>query len=210
MSPDVLQALLRTNVLRTQFLTYVESGLHSLQLYETDFTVSGSRGNAKVYTVELAGKANKTTASDPFPSYVCGYKDNGIVRVHLGTQADFCFTVTMNSCTFGIGSQNEGGVLVTHANAKSGGSFPSAEMQQMSAAERQATMSRIVHGPDATLIQPSDYYEDLGLVEDKLHTTTVGIRIAARWRFFLHRYKVRNAAKSCTFLDFAEFQTANG
>lgn len=209
MSPDVMMAMLRTSVVRTQFLTYVDSGLHELQLYETDFSVTKGGGLAKVYTLEKSGKANKTTASDPFQSYVCGYEDNRIRRVYLASEANFCFTTTMNSCTFGIGSQSADGVLVSHANAKSGGSFPGAEMQAMSAAERQEKMVKVVHGPNTNFIAASDYYEDLGMTTEKLHTTTAGIRINNRWKFFLHRYKVNNKAKACTFLDFREFQTNN-
>jgi hypothetical protein len=50
-------------------------------------------------------------------SFICDYKVNSFQCAVLTSKANFCFTVTMNGCTFGIGSPTPSGeILVSHCN----------------------------------------------------------------------------------------------
>ncbi len=53
-----------------------------------------------------------------FLSYICASKTGEInYQGAFGPEREFCFTTTMNGCTFGIGSPtSDGSVLVSHAN----------------------------------------------------------------------------------------------
>ena len=58
-----------------------------------------------------------TAGADSCLAYICDYKKGEINYQVLGREAKFCFTTTMNGCTFGIGSPtSDGSVLVSHAN----------------------------------------------------------------------------------------------
>ena len=118
---------------------------------------------------------------DGFASYVCDYGRNEINYQVLGKEADFCFTITINGCTFGVGSPTEdGSVLVSHGNlAELQGTSQDPEGDQ---AARQLAVGHQLHGDGATYLTP-DMYRD-----GKANVTMFGMRVGSAWKFYYQRY----------------------
>src|SRR5205085_12026175 len=84
--------------------------------------------NGAVGTVRAVGRSapcpvlqvDRAVAGDPgaFLTWICDYARDDIKYRTLSNARPFCFTATMNGCTFAIGSAGANGVLtVSHANA---------------------------------------------------------------------------------------------
>jgi hypothetical protein len=125
-------------------------------------------------------------------SFICGYKLGEMHCVILTSDADFCFTRTMNGCTFGIGSPTScGDVLVSHANS------PKGENEQL-----KSTQSLFNNGGGTTgILEPSLYRmgggslgnsRETGLTINGMNTaTTFGIRDRKtnKWKFYFQSYR---------------------
>lgn len=64
-------------------------------------------------------RTRQPTDARGLPVYFCGYEQNKTIPLMLKNAAFWMFTVTMDGCTFGVGSQargNLGSVRVAHAN----------------------------------------------------------------------------------------------
>ncbi len=112
-------------------------------------------------------KLRKKTANDArgLRVYFCGYEQNKTIPLMLGNDANWMFTVTMNGCTFGVGSQAgaDGAVRVAHANnakqMKPGISVgPDGGVTGRAAQARVQAMYATSHvGPGGLLIEPDTY-----------------------------------------------------
>ena len=138
---------------------------------------------------EVTVKGGKTTPmlrlldsskdQESFESYICDYKDGEINYQVLDKKADFCFTWTMNGCTFGIGKPAaDGSVLVSHGNVKGMG-VPRGCQQ-----EAQASLANQMHGGQVSLLEPITYRQG----GDEM-STTFGIREGTAWKFYYQSYR---------------------
>jgi len=122
-------------------------------------------------------RCNGVGAADSLPSYVCNYQANDVRSVTLAAVRDFCFTITLNGCTFGIGPVAPGGVrVVSHANT-GGNTLP------------QRTQTWAAHAVPAnsvaiTMLEPALYRKMGG----NLQATVFGLRIGGNWQFHFQLY----------------------
>src|SRR5207245_559822 len=94
-------------------------------------------------------RSNGAGENDSVRAYVCNYTPNAIQTVDLSSAGDYCFTINLNGCTFGIGPVVRGVRRVSHANT--GGN---------SLAQRNQTWN--AHGVAANslgikMLEPSEY-----------------------------------------------------
>jgi hypothetical protein len=177
MRPDELLALMRGNVVKTGLLknTKVYGRTEKLQITEDAYATATYHDTAcKVYNLKQA-------ATGGFDAYVCDYGRNQINYQVLGNEADFCFTITMNGCTFGVGTPaSDGSLLVSHGNL--------AELEGHrldpvgNQAERQLAVGHQLHGEGASYLTPDMYRGD------KANVTMFGIRVSGAWKFYYQRY----------------------
>ncbi len=207
MSAIEVAGILAQHVVRTSFLgARTFTGATDLFLFTTDFTATHPNGApCNVYQLKPEGPGAKAFPT-PIKSYILNYKENSIQRLYLGADANLCFTVTMNSCTFGIGAPSAKGVLVTHANSRTTMLGQSTALNQE---QRQAQMVNVVHGPGATMVAPGAYHRDDYGNGIKQHMTTVGVRFMGAWQFHLHKHLVNNTAKQCTWLSWEKVALNN-
>lgn len=131
--------------------------------------------NAAVYALKHCGQNDQG-----FSSYICDYQENEINYQVLDKEADFCFTITMNGCTFGIGSPtSDGSILVTHCNTRTNTENGLLDGDQQN---RQRTLALAFHGSNTGLFEPSSYRKN------KENATTFGIRSKGEWQFYYQSY----------------------
>jgi hypothetical protein len=118
-----------------------------------------------------------------FKGYYCGYKADETVTAQLSSKADYFFSVRMDGCTLGIGSQSgDGSCLVAHANRKSDGA-------QMRAEQSNDLESKI---RKVSMMQPRDYSWDPAQDKDDtqiIKATPLGWRDGKRWTFMYQKYR---------------------
>lgn len=197
MTPEELLSIMRHNVVKTGLLknTKVYGRPERLSLTEdTVFKAKHHLFSCKVYNVRQAKEDESS-----FRSYVCDYGRNEINYQVLGTEADFCFTITMNGCTFGIGSPTgDGSVLVSHGNmAELEGTDEDPTGDQF---ERQLKVGQQFHGHGTTFLTPEMYRRK------HANVTMVGMRIKGKWKFFYQRY-IAVGGGTFRLLSFDELKT---
>lgn len=136
-------------------------------------------GAIDVYS--LVNSDTVTSKSEGLLSYICDYEKNNIRGCVLGKAAGFCFTTTMNGCTFGIGSVgSDGAVMVTHSNRAEAG-----------ATQRSEQFEAVVgaHGSKklAGMLNPAIYRPVSGM-----SSTTIGVKEPGGWKFYFQSWKVDN------------------
>jgi hypothetical protein len=111
-------------------------------------------------------------------AYICNYQANDKRSVPIGTNADFCFTITLNGCTFAVGPVQAGNTrLVSHAN--SGGNTV-LQRQQTRTAQQSGNLAGVA------LLEPANYRR---LSQTQAISTTVfGIRTGLAWKFYFQVY----------------------
>ena len=118
------------------------------------------------------------------PSYICNYLPNTVHSVDIGGLGDFCFTVTLNGCTFGIGPAGIGGARrVAHANR--GGN---------TLLQRGQIQGAFGVGPNLaglTLLEPAQYRRLSDVLN--MQATVFGIRTATNWRFYFQAFSTHGA-----------------
>lgn len=114
-------------------------------------------------------------------SHICNYTANTHHSVLLTNGPNFCFTITLNGCTFGIGAPDgQGRRVVTHAN--SGGNTVN-----------QRGMVQGAHGANnnmdgVRLLEPSLYRRVNPTAN--MQATVFGIRTGLNWNFYFQSYEV--------------------
>jgi hypothetical protein len=191
MNFDALLTLVSTSIVKTGLLpsTKVYGRPERLQLKE-DLVAKGTCKEVpcKVYNVTTAA-----AGADSFLSYISDDKTGEINYQVLAREANFCFTTTMNGCTFGIGSPTtDGSVLVSHANMAVP-LVPTPETKALGAglvplgdqAERQLEVARALHGPGANYLTPDMYRHE------HANVTLIGGRTSTgAWKFYYQRWAV--------------------
>ena len=144
--------------------------------------VNTSDNPCNVYSLSKAADSDTTVIH----AYFCDYTGGQIRHQILSKAAAICFTITMDGCTFGIGSSTPTGcVLVTHANAT--GAHPDiADLGERAAANIQTqkdwTLADL--GADATLLEPTAYRP-----AGEQIATTFGVREGSGWDFYYQSYR---------------------
>lgn len=181
MTPDDLLQLMNNALVKTGTLRNATrfGRPESLELVpETFFKgVDTARKEIKVYNLKQT-----TQKGAGFLSYVCDYKRGELHYQVLDREADFCFTVTMNGCSFGVGAPNaDGSVLVSHGNMAFVKDAP--DVPSGSSAERQEALAEALHGPNLAILDPRNYRREQESI------TTFGVRIKDDWKFFYQSYR---------------------
>ncbi len=136
--------------------------------------VDGHGAPMGVYEITNVG----VNAGNQLQSYICNYIPGTAQTVHVGLFADFCFTVNMNGCTFGIGPAGPvGDRHVVHANNPAGSVFQRGQVQ--------ATLGVGANLAGVTLLEPAQY-RHLGIAG--LQATTFGILNGANWQFYFQSF----------------------
>jgi len=133
---------------------------------------------------------------DSLDVYWCPYYNNDVGSAMLGTDADYVFTVSMNACSFGVGSYAAPGVVrVAHANsANSANSYGiGSQGDIVPAMTQQAKVQRaFLYGAKATssIIAFDDYMICDGSFNLRMRSTTFGELSADRavWKFYTLQY----------------------
>jgi hypothetical protein len=105
----------------------------------------------------------RPSEDDAFRTYWCPYKQNGIAGVAIGREAKFMFTVQLNGCSLGLGSEtSDGSRLVRHVNmSASGPKEADAADVRPAKQEQQAQHQRILIRQEgdfgSQIVQPQDY-----------------------------------------------------
>ena len=127
-----------------------------------------------------------------FDAYWCPYEQNQTLHCMLGTEARYMFTATMDGCSFGVGSQNNGVCRVAHSNegtfggSREGvyGTNGARVFQHMEQANRLQYEIPNLTG----IIAPNAYQQDYD-GEYALTATTFGIRNNTNtWEFYTQKY----------------------
>ncbi|MEZ5670357.1 MAG: hypothetical protein R3F55_23585 [Alphaproteobacteria bacterium] len=182
-----------------------------LEFREVDFPKGrmGGTASATDCRVLALGRSAHSDPNKALLSYVCEYSEGAARFVALGKGAGFCFTCTMNGCTFGIGSKApDGTVLVAHANAK--GQFSGAVdafekrvgrgISQVERSELQsAHQVSMLTGAYASLgFQGSVGFLDPGAYRGGgvCNATTVGYRCGNEWNFAFQSLRTSSGVTS--------------
>lgn len=175
-APMSLLDFMATNIIATGLLP--NSTLNSvpefltLEKKTTPVTVGGEAVGHVYY---LKG-STETSSARALNAYICDYEKNDTKFVLLGQNARFCFTITMNGCTFGIGKPgSDGSVIVSHSNRAS----------DPNQAETQRRITLDSHkNRQVTMLEPSMYRP-----VERMTCTTFGIRAGRQWKFYFQSYR---------------------
>jgi hypothetical protein len=174
------------------------TAVSAYNLAATGWTCTNVGGGAVACQVVAArgqyGAAGTPDHIEDLMVYWCGYAQDSIqfsVLPGVGGPG-VMLTPTMDGCTFGIGhSARDGTCMVTHANNATQQAGPN-DMGTMPQAQRQATKGLFKQARIKVkyLMQPDDYrWADEGHGPRMIaSSSTYGIRAAAHWRFYRHRY----------------------
>lgn len=148
-----------------------------LELKPNPFPSEVEKDGRQIPVYKLVNSTTANSTSTGLYSYICDYTQNDIEDCRLGTDAKFCFTITMNGCTFAIGSQSgDGSCRVSHAN-KGGKSFV------------QRNMVFDSYGDDrVSMMEPALYRNLTSSVS--LNATTFGISDGGYWEFHFQSYVI--------------------
>ena len=174
--PSALLAFLQTNIIATGLLPNSQQPGVPEYLYLDKKDTPVIQDGKEVGKVWYLKASDKNTTNTALFSYICDYQKNDTKFVMLGDRAKFCFTITMNGCTFGIGAPNSSGdVIVSHCNRAS----------DSNQAVTQRDITRGGHkNANVTLLEPSMYRPVA-----QMTCTTFGLRIGSTWKFYFQSYR---------------------
>lgn len=150
-----------------------------------------------VYAVfNLSNLPLGVTPEGYFNAYIVDYLAGEVHQTVLGREADLCFTVTINGCTFSLGAPApDGTLIVSHTNMKNTGSgtqdlltatggvaVPDV-LKPMVQENVQARIAKQLHG-SGVMLGPSQYYNPTRTN----HLTVFGMRGGA-WSFHYLSYR---------------------
>ncbi|NJA06526.1 hypothetical protein HC024_12465 [Methylococcaceae bacterium WWC4] len=177
MTPSELLNLMDSSIVKTGFLKNTSVyGRAELVSLTPDSQFKGVNENGKAIPVYNLKQSTSEMAG--FKAYICDYSPDKVHYQVLDKEAYFCFTITMNGCTFGVGSQNtDGTLMVTHGNMGSSG---------LGEQYNEAVDLLMGH---ATYITP-EMYARKSLSETKKNLATFGVRLNGAWSFFYQKYEI--------------------
>lgn len=162
----------------------------------------GSIGGVEcdVYDIKnMAGPVEVEEPDESLYSYIVDYAVGETNFQVLADEADFCFTVTINGCTFARGIPAvDGTLIVSHTNmnrardssavvdvgAVTGGVDYEPAVAPMVQENVQSRIAQQMHGT-GTMLGPSQYYNPTR----SNNLTVFGIRGVAGWTFFYQSYR---------------------
>lgn len=206
MTATALQTLMGNAVVNTGMLrNAVVSGRPETLFLVKEKHAKGKNGINDCDVYSLKNMASPVATDDPAASlfsYIVDYAVGETCMQVLGSEADFCFTVTINGCTFALGMPaSDGTLVVSHTNMKkvSGKSSTTdfaaitgsvdvpSELTSMVQENVQAKVVTGLHG-SGRLLGPTQYYN--GNRNNRL--TVFGLRGHAGWTFYYQSYTVQS------------------
>ena len=183
-APDLLLTWLNANMLRAPVLNAGPPGT-TWATFTPATLLPGIPGGAAVAVNQHGAPMDVFDigvgggAGNGVPAYICNYAAGNCRHVDLGSLGDYCFTVTLNGCSFGVGPFGAaGGKRAAHAN--SGGNAILQRNQLQVAFGAGANLAGI------SLLQPNDYRRLSPTLN--LQATVFGIRQGTQWRFYFQCY----------------------
>lgn len=208
MTPSELLALAAKSVIRPGLLknTTHYGRAESLALTpvpnETGQAPDGK--SSPVYYIKQAGSADAA-----FKAYVCDYKEGELNYQVLAKEAPFCFTTTINGCTFSVGiGAPDGSLMVSHTNMKSDKMDPTDLVTRgaQSQAQFQGAVATEFHG-HGTLVDPTVYWSGGDLAEGrKINITVFGVYDLG-WKFHYQRWTRDSTTRVNKLIDLNSFAT---
>lgn len=136
-------------------------------------------------------------------AYWCQYSEDKTYSVVVGSAANLMFTADMNGCSLGVGSRTTNGErLVTHANCQTIGELITG-FADIPGAASQLAVTRMMQqffqqlslqqaqgsDPGLATVDPPLYRHDSSVPDQRLSSTTFGIRDAATntWAFYVQK-----------------------
>lgn len=206
MKPAQLLALAAKSVIRpgllknTRHYGRAESLVLTAVPNETGQAPDGK--SSPVYYIKQAGQEGGA-----FNAYICDYKEGELNYQVLGTEAPFCFTTTINGCTFSVGvPAPDGALMVSHTNMKL------SEMDPTDAVTRGAMPQTNFQGAVATefhghgvLVDPTVYWTGGDRIDgNKINVTVFGI-FDRGWKFFYQRWTRDGVTRINKLIDLNSF-----
>lgn len=199
-SPADLLEILSNHVVLASFVPYVQFADIPQRLALRHEDTQAEKREGGICSVFSLGPPRAGTDDPQFDSYVCNYREGRTHQVTLGRVADFCCTMSMNGCTWGVGTPvADGTVIATHSNARGAGTLLTPEQQ--AGAQRAATHD--ILGPAADLLEPADYRAGGAIV------TMVGLWLENEWQFHYQRYTREGGGTHYTLLNCNRMTTRN-
>jgi hypothetical protein len=210
MTPSELLAIAAKDVIRPGMLKNTKTYGRAERLAlvkvpdETGSTPNGKK--SKVYYIKQAG-----SDGEGFLAYVCDYNEGEINYQVLSNEAKFCFTTTINGCTFSLGiPAADGTLIVSHTNMKST-KMDKADLGvrgSASQADFQAQVATQFHGR-GTMVDPTVYWAAGDHVAGKkVNVTVFGVNDGG-WKFYYQRWTRDGGSKVNTLLDLNAFSTSS-
>lgn len=210
MTPSALLAIAAKDVIRPGMLkntkTYGRAETLALVKVPGETGEGPGGGPAEVYYIKQAG-----SAPGGFPAYVCDYNEGELNYQVLASEAKFCFTTTINGCTFSLGMPGgDGTLIVSHTNMKSEKMDPQDRVTRGTAsqADFQGQVATQFHG-HGTLVDPTVYWAGGDMSGGKkINITVFGVNDGG-WKFYYQRWTRDGMSKVNKLLDLNPFTTSS-
>jgi hypothetical protein len=210
MTPAALLTLAARDVMRPGPLknstTYGRAQMLSLAKVpgETGLQPDGTPSDA--YFVRHAGEGEKG-----FLAYICDYEPGKLSYQVLSTEAKFCFTTTINGCTFTLGMPSgDGTLIVSHTNMRT------TAMDKRDVETRGKTATVTFQGMVAadfhrhgTMLDSTIYWAAGDSVDGRgINVTVFGINDGG-WKFYFQRWTFNSLTRVNKLLDLNAFATSS-
>ncbi len=210
MTPSELLGIAATNVIRPGMLKNTKTYGRPEKLGLV--AVAGETGQApngqasQVYYIKQV-----TDGGEGFLSYICDYGEGQINYQVLSSEAKFCFTTTINGCTFSLGMPGpDGTMIVSHTNMIDRKMDPGDRVARgtTSQTDFQAQVANQFHGT-GTMVDPTIYWSGGDLDGGrKINITVFGVYDSG-WKFYYQRWTRDGGSKVNTLIDLTPFATSS-
>lgn len=210
-TPSAFLALAAKDVIRPGLLkntkTYGRAEMLALVKVPNESGEKPDGTASDVFYIKQAGDA-----PNPFMGYICDYKEGEINYQVLSTEAKFCFTTTINGCTFSLGMPGgDGTLIVSHTNMKSDKMDPQDLVTRggTSQTDFQGQVATDFHG-HGTLVDPTVYWAGGDRTGGglKINITVFGVNDGG-WKFYFQRWTRDSNTRVNKLLDLTPFTTSS-
>ncbi len=161
-----------------------------ITIQKLDAVLISNKPDGAVYSIVFADTPHSLDV------YWCPYYQDDTGSAMLGTDANYVFTVSMNACSFGVGSYAEPGkVRVAHANSTTSsasyGIKSVADIEPAMIQQKKIQRAFLANkGAAQNIIAYDDYMMDGGMFNQRFRSTTFGELSADRraWAFYTLQY----------------------
>jgi hypothetical protein len=210
MSPSELLGIAAKSVIRPGLLKNTKTYGRAEELALVP--VPGETGQAPdgspspVYYIKQAKDGDEA-----FLAYICDYKEGETNYQVLGKEAPYCFTTTINGCTFSLGMPAlDGTLIVSHTNMKSDKMDPEDRVTRggTSQTDFQAEIATRFHGT-GLMVDPTVYWSGGDYVGGrKINITVFGINDGG-WKFYYQRWTRDSMSRVNALIDLNAFSTSS-